>query len=87
MNKASFNSKVSSFFSNYLVGRKTQYLWNSFILPFFNIDIDIEQGSTLFLILSTLYIFSIFHIFEKRAKIPKIPVSFILFVDNKLFIS
>jgi len=84
LNKASFDSKISSFFSDYLVSRKTQYLWNYFISPFFNIDIGIGQGSTLSPILSILYISSIFHIFEKRVKILKILV---LFIDNGLFIS
>ena len=41
----------------------------------------------LFLILSVLYLFSIFHIFEKRLKNLKISISVILFVNNSLFIS
>jgi len=41
----------------------------------------------LFPILSALYILPIFHIFEKRAENLKIPVSFLFFVDNGLFIS
>jgi len=84
LNKASFDSKVSIFFSNYLIGRKTQYLWNNFVSLFFNVNISIIQGSALFPILSALYISSIFHIFEKRSNNIKIPVSF---VDDGLFIS
>ena len=40
-------------------------------------------------ILSTLYLSPLFHIFEKRTKNLKIPISFpfLLFVDNGLFIS
>jgi len=38
-------------------------------------------------ILSALYFSLIFHIFEKRAKNLKIPVSFLSFVDDELFIS
>ena len=49
-------------------------------------DIDIGQDSILSLILSALYLSPIFHIFEKRAKNVKIPVSFLLFVHNRLFI-
>ena len=49
----------------------------------------IGQGSALSLILSTLYIASIFHIFEKRSKniLPNIPVFFLSFIDDSLFIS
>ena len=68
LGKASFNSKVLHFFSNYLVGRKTQFLWNNFVSPFFNTDVGVGQGSTLSPILSALYISPIFHIFEKRVK-------------------
>jgi len=76
--KARFDLKISHFFSNYLVGRKTKYLWNS--SPFFNVNIGMGQGSALYLSL-------VFHIFEKRLKNLKIPVSFISFVDNGLLIS
>ena len=38
------------------------------------------------LILSALYSLPIFHIFEKRAKNLKIPVLFLSFIDNGLFI-
>jgi len=76
-----------SFFSNYLIGRKTQYLWNIFTFPFFCIDIGVDQGSVLSPILSILYPSPIFHIFEKRAKNLKIPVLFLCFIDNVLFIS
>ena len=31
MDKACFDSWISFFFSNYLIGRKTQYLWNNYI--------------------------------------------------------
>ena len=55
--------------------------------PFFNIDIDIKQEFVLSLILSTLYLFSIFHIFQKQTKNLNIPVSLLLFVNNKLIIS
>jgi len=51
--------------------------------------VGIGQVSTLSLILSTLYIASIFHIFEKRSKniLPNIPVFFLSFVDDSFFIS
>ena len=87
LNKASFESKISTFFQNYLVDRKTKYLWKNFSSPFFNVDIRVVQGSVLSLILLVLYLSFIFHIFEKRLKNLKIPISVILFVDNGLFIS
>ena len=77
LDKAGFDPRISLFFSDYLVGKKTQYLWNNFLFYFFNVDIGIEQGSALSSILLALYLSSIFHIFEKRAKNLKIPVSFI----------
>ena len=86
MDKASFDSRISSFFSNYLVGRKIQYLWNNFSFPFFNVDISIEQDLALSLVLSALYLSPIFHIFEKRVKNLKIPVSLISFIDNSFFV-
>ena len=73
-------------FSNYLVGKKTQYCWNNFTSLFFNIDIGVGQGSALSPILSALYIFSVFHILEKHLKNLKIPVSILSFIDNGLFI-
>ena len=87
LDKARFDPKVSSFFSNYLVGRKTQYLWNNFSSPFFNIDVGVEQDLALSLILLALYLSTIFYISEKRAKNLKIPVLLISFVDDSLFIS
>ena len=66
LDKASFNLKVSSFFQNYLVCRKTKYLWNDLSSPSFNVDIGVGQWSALSPILSTLYLLSIFHIFEKN---------------------
>ena len=37
--------------------------------------------------MSALYLSSIFHIFEKRFKNLKIPISIISFIDNGLFVS
>ena len=68
LDKVSFDLKISSFFSDYLIGKKTQYLQNNFIFPFFCVDIGVDQSSTLSLILSTLYLSSIFHIFKKSKR-------------------
>ena len=66
-----------------------QYVWNSFVLPFFKANIDVEWGFVLSPILSVIYIALIFHIFEKRTKslLPPIPISTLFFVDDGLFIS
>jgi len=87
LDKAGFNSKILLLFSNYLISRKTQYIWNNFVSPLFSIDVDIEQGSAFSPILSTLYNSPIFHIFEKRTKNPNISILFLSFVNNGLFIS
>ena len=79
--------KNSTFFSDYLVGRKTHYLWNSFTSSLFSADIDISQGSALSPILSVLFIALVFHIFKKRIKNLNILAFFLSFVDDRLFIS
>ena len=66
--KAGFDSKISWFFHDYLVSRKTKYLWNNFLSSSFDVDIGVEQSSTLSPILSTLYLSSIFLYFWKKAK-------------------
>jgi len=89
LNKAGFDSRILSFFANYLINGKTQYVWNSFISLFFRTYVDVGQGSSFSSILSILYIAPIFHIFEKRSKdlLPNISVSVLSFVDDSLFIS
>jgi len=72
--KTEFDSRILSFFSNYLVDRKIFYLWNNFSSPFFNISVSVGRSFTLSLILSALYLSFILHIFEKRLKNLKIPV-------------
>ena len=87
LDKADFDPKVSIFFRNYLAGRKMKYSWNNFSSPFCNVNIGVRQGSVLSHILSTLYLSLIFHILEKCLKNLKIPISFLSFVDDGLFIS
>jgi len=71
LNKAGFNPEVLSFFSNYLISRKTQYIWNSFISPLFCVDIEVGQDSSLSPILAVLHLSSVFHIFKKEQIISK----------------
>ena len=87
LDKTGLNQKISNFFKNYLVGRKTKYCWNNFISLLFNINIGIGQGSALSPILSALYLSPVFHSLEKHLKILKISISILSFVDNRLFIS
>ena len=84
LNKARFDHKILTLFSNYLVNRKTKYLWNSFSSPLCNVGVGVDQESALSLILSVLYLSPIFHILEK---ILKIPISILSFVDDGPFIS
>ena len=85
--KAGFDPKVSNFFNNYLVSRKTKHLWNSFSSPFYNVDVGVGQGLALSPILFTLYFSPIFYILENHLKNLKIPISILSFVDNGLFIT
>ena len=67
--------------------RKTNYFWNNFMSPVFNINVGVGQGSALSPILSVLYLLSFIYILENCLKNLKIPISIISFVDNGLFIS
>jgi len=84
LDKAGLDQRVSIFIKNYLVGRKTKYIWNDFISPSFDINIGVEQGSALSFVLLALYLSLVFYSLEK---ILKIPISMISFVDNSLFVS
>ena len=66
LDKARFNPRITIFFSNYLINRKTQYVWNNFISSYFRADVSVDQGSVLSPILSILYIALIF---EKELKV------------------
>jgi len=87
LDKAGLDRRVFIFFKNYLVGRKTKYIWNDFISPSFDINVGVGQGFALSPILSALYLSPVFYSLEKRLKILKIPISMISFVENGLFVS
>jgi len=87
LSKAGLESKVSNFFANYLVQRKTNYIWNNMQFPDFEINVGVRQGSALSPILSALYLTLFLHILEKHLKILKIPISMLSFVDNRLIIA
>ena len=67
--------------------RKTNYLWNNFSSPTFDVNIGVSQGSVLSPILLALYLSLFLYILEKHLKIFNILVSIISFIDDGLFIS
>ena len=87
LEKAELGPKVTLFFVDYLVKRKTNYNWNELSSPIFKVNVGVGQGSALSSILLALYLSLFLYILEKRLKNLKIPVSFISFVDDGLIIS
>ena len=87
LEKAGLNSKVVSFFMDYLIGRKTNYTWNDISSSTFEVNVGVGQGSALSPILSALYLSLFLYILEKCLKNLNIPVSIISFVDDSLIIS
>jgi len=85
--KVGFDNCIISFFANYLIDRKTNYFWNNFMFPIFNINVGVGQGSALSPILFALYLSLFIYILENRLKNLKILISIISFVDDGLFIS
>ena len=72
---------------DFLVRRKTNYLWNEFFSPTYKVNVGVGQGSTLSPILSALYLSPLLYILEKHLKNLNITVSLISFVDDGLIIS
>ena len=87
MKKVGFDNHIISFFANYLINRKTNYFWNNFMSPIFNVNIGVGQGLVFSPILSALYLSPFIYILENRLKNLKILISIISFVDDGLFIS
>jgi len=87
LGKVGFDFCVVQFFSNYLCERKTYYFWNNISSSFFNINMGVGQGSALSPILSTLYLLSFLHILENQLKNIKIPIFFLLFVDDGILVT
>ena len=85
--KVGLDPKVTSFFKDFLVKRKTNYTWNEFSSPMFEVNVGVGQGSALSPILSALYLSPLLYILEKRLKTLNIPVSLLSFVDDSLLIS
>ena len=87
LEKAGLDPKVMTFFANYLVKRRTNYLWNDFSSPMFDVNVGVGQGSALSPILSTLYLSPFLYILENRLKNLKIPISILSFVNDSLIIA
>ena len=87
LDKADFDPKVTSFFANYLVSRRTKYIWNKFFSPYFDVNVGVGQGSALSPILSSLYLSPFLYILENRLKSLRILVSILSFVDDGLIIA
>jgi len=86
LSKVGLESKVSNFFANYLVQRKTNYVWNNMQSPDFDVNVSVGQGSALSPILLALYLTPFLYILEKHLKNLKIPISMPSFVDDGLII-
>jgi len=87
LKKVGLDPKVTSFFMDFLVRRKTNYIWNDFSFPIYEVNVGVSQGSALSPILSTLYLSPLLYILEKHLKNLNISVSLISFIDNSLIIS
>jgi len=68
LEKAGPEPRVSSFFVNYLVKRKTNYVWNDLMSPDFEVNIGVDQESALSPILSVLYLTPFLYILGKHFK-------------------
>ena len=75
-----FANCIVDFFSDYLVGRSTQYSWNSFLSGACDADVGVGQGSA-------LYIAPLIRISELRAQALHLDTCILLFGDNGLLIS
>jgi len=82
-----FADCLVDFFSDYLVGRSTQYAWNSFLSHACDTDVGVGQGSALSPILSVLYIALLLHLFEHRAQALNLDTSTLSYVDDGLLVS
>ena len=82
-----FVNYIIDFFSDYFIDRSTQYSWNFFFSGACDADVDMEQGSALFPILSALYIAPLICICEHRAQAFNLDTCILSFVNNGLLIS
>jgi len=86
LKKAGFNLHVVHFFPNYLVNRRTHYIWNNFSSHFVDINIRVGQDLALSPILLALYLAPFLHILEKHLKNLNLQVSLLSFINDGLLI-
>jgi len=87
LSKVGLKLKVSRFFVDYLVQRKTNYLWNNLQSSDFEVNIGVGQRSALSSILSALYLTLFLYILEKHLNNLKITISLLSFIDDGLIIA
>ena len=89
LKKVGLNTNVVGFFNSYHSNQYTTYTWNNFLLPAFNTNVGVGQGSALSPILSAIYLTPVIKTFKKRIKNLKenIPTDILSFVDDGLLIS
>ena len=84
---SSFADCLADFFSDYLVGRSTQYSQNSFLSDVCDADVGVGQGSALSSILSALYIALLLYLFEQWVQALNLDTSILSYVDDGLLAS
>jgi len=82
-----FINCLVDFFSDYLVGRSTQYAWNSFLSYICDADISVGQGFALFPIRLAFYILPLLHLFEYQAQALNLDTSTLSYIDDGLLVS
>jgi len=68
LEKVGLNPKVTSFFADFLVRRKTNCMWNDFSFLMYEVNVGVGQESALSPILSALYLSPFLYILEKHLK-------------------
>ena len=68
LEKVGLDPKVTLFFVDYLVRRKTNYVWNEISSPIYKVNVGVGQGSALSPILSALYLSPFLYILENHLK-------------------
>jgi len=87
LTKAGFGFKVSNFFSDYLINRQTQYIWDLFTFPFLEQLLVLGKGQPFHLFFQPFILHLSFIFWKKRSKNLSIPISILSFVDDGLLIS
>ena len=87
LEKAGVDSHVVKFFSNYLINKRMQYVWNNFFSHFIDINMGVDQGLALSPILLAFYLAPFLHILENHLKNLNLQISLLSFIDDGLLIT